>query len=120
MPFVGIILVIPKEMQVDETLTFHQINDIAFLNYMSGCKAYASTGGFESICEALYLHKPVMMIPAHIEQECNAFDAVNVGAGILSDKFNISGLLEFLPSYQPNNEFITCVNKGRSLFIAYL
>ncbi|MDR2407690.1 MAG: glycosyltransferase [Bacteroidales bacterium] len=110
----------PDEWKIDETLTFHQLNDITFLNYMTGCKAYASTGGFESICEALYLQKPVMMIPAHIEQECNAFDAVNVGAGILSDKFNISGLLEFLPSYHPNNEFITWVNKGRYMFMQYL
>jgi uncharacterized protein (TIGR00661 family) len=107
----------PKELHVNETLTFHQLDDTAFLNYMADCEAYASTGGFESICEALYLQKPVMMIPAHIEQECNAFDAEISGAGISADEFNLSNLLEFLPSYIPNTSFTTWVNKGNFMFI---
>ncbi|MDR1340842.1 MAG: glycosyltransferase [Prevotellaceae bacterium] len=108
---------VPEELQIDDTLTFHQLNDTAFLNRMADCRAYASTGGFESICEALYLQKPVMMVPAHIEQECNAFDAVNSGAGITADKFSLLNLLEFLPSYQPNTGFIDWVGRGNFLFI---
>jgi uncharacterized protein (TIGR00661 family) len=111
---------VAKEMQVDETLTFHQLDDEAFINRMASCKAYASTGGFESICEAMYLQKPVMMIPAHIEQECNAFDAMSVGAGIASDEFDLSKLLEFLPSYQPNTTFVHWVNQSNSLFLREL
>ncbi|MDR0603261.1 MAG: hypothetical protein LBG80_03045 [Bacteroidales bacterium] len=95
----------PKELPVDETLTFHRLDSTTFLNYMADCEAYASTGGFESICEALYLQKPVMMIPAHIEQECNAFDAAISGAGIAASEFNLSNLLEFVPSYMPNTMF---------------
>jgi uncharacterized protein (TIGR00661 family) len=109
---------VSKEFQVDETLTFHQLDDAAFLSRMAGCRAYASTGGFESICEALYLQKPVMMIPAHIEQECNAFDAMNAGAGIISEEFNLSKLLEFLPSYQPNTAFADWVNTSYDVFIS--
>lgn len=41
--------------RMDETLSFHQLDDVKFLNYMAGCRAYASTAGFESICEAMYL-----------------------------------------------------------------
>jgi uncharacterized protein (TIGR00661 family) len=108
---------VAKELQVDETLTFHQLDDEAFLNRMAGCKAYASTGGFESICEAMYLQKPVMMIPAHIEQECNAFDAMHVGAGIASDEFNLSKLLEFLSSYQPKTTMVSWINQSNSLFL---
>jgi uncharacterized protein (TIGR00661 family) len=107
----------PKELRVDETLTFHQLDDTDFLNYMANCKAYASTGGFESVCEALYLQKPVMMIPAHIEQECNALDAVIAGAGIAADKFDLSNLLEFLPSYLSNATFAAWINKGKFVFI---
>lgn len=70
---------------MDETLSFHQIDDVKFLNAMAGCRAYASTAGFESICEAMYLGKPVLMVPAHIEQDCNAYDAMKAGAGIISD-----------------------------------
>jgi uncharacterized protein (TIGR00661 family) len=107
----------PQLWQVDKALAFHPLDDTTFLNYMAACRAYASTGGFESICEALYLQKPVIMIPAHIEQECNAFDAANSGAGIVSRDFNISQLLEFLPSYHPNTDFVDWVNKSRAVFI---
>lgn len=91
---------------VDETLSFHQIDDMKFLNYMAGCRAYASTAGFESICEAMYLGKPVLMVPAHIEQDCNAYDAVRAGAGIMSDSFELEPLLRFAETYCSNREFI--------------
>jgi uncharacterized protein (TIGR00661 family) len=107
----------PKELPVDETLTFHQLDATAFLDRMAGCEAYATTGGFESICEALYLQKPVMMIPAHIEQECNAFDAAISGAGITADEFNLSKLLEFVPSYRPDTTFSTWVNNANTMLV---
>ena len=39
---------------MDDTLSFHQLDDVKFLRYMAGCKAYATTAGFESVCEAMY------------------------------------------------------------------
>ena len=60
---------------VDETLSFYYLNDEEFLRQMAGCHAYASTAGFESVCEAMYLGKPLLMVPSHIEQKCNAYDA---------------------------------------------
>lgn len=78
---------------MDETLSYHQIDDVKFLNGMANCRAYASTAGFESICEAMYLGKPVLMVPAHIEQDCNAYDAMIAGAGIIGDSFELESLL---------------------------
>lgn len=52
--------------KIDDTLSFYQLDDLKFLGQMSGCKTYASTAGFESVCEAMYLGKPLMMVPAHI------------------------------------------------------
>lgn len=72
---------------------------------MAGCKAYASTAGFESVCEAMYLGKPILMVPAHIEQDCNAYDAKS-GAGIISSDFNLQQLLEFAKDYHPNRDFV--------------
>ncbi|MDR2119674.1 MAG: hypothetical protein LBP64_02190 [Tannerella sp.] len=83
----------PETLQVDETFTLHTINDALFLKYMAGCKGYITTAGFESVCEALYLNKPVMMIPAHIEQEVNAADAQSIDGGIVGNKFDLSRLL---------------------------
>ena len=89
-------------------LSFHQVNDQTFLQDMAACKGLVCTAGFESVCEAMYLGKPVMMIPVagQYEQACNALDAAASGAGIAADCFDfgkfdqsISGL-ELRPSAQ--------------------
>lgn len=79
-------------VEVDDHLYFHPLNDKEFIRYMAGCKAYATTAGFESVCEAMYLGKPVLMVPTHIEQLCNAVDAERAGAGICSNDFNLDRL----------------------------
>ena len=72
---------------------------------MAGCKAYATTAGFESVCEAMYLGKPLLMVPAHIEQDCNAHDAARCGAGIVADDFDLERLLAYAEHYQLNTTF---------------
>ena len=98
--------------RVDDTLSFYPLNDVEFLRQMSGCRAYASTAGFESVCEAMYLGKPVLMVPAHIEQDCNAFDAASCGAGIVADDFELDRLLEFAGSYVPDERFRSWVESA--------
>ena len=108
------------ELCLDKTLTFHRINDVKFLRYMSGCKAYATTAGFESVCEAMYLGKPMLMVPAHIEQDCNAYDAAQSGAGIVADTFDLSRLLEFAEHYTPNVGFRYWVRSAENRFLEIL
>lgn len=91
--------------RVDSTLSFHQLNDIRFVKYMVNAKAYATTAGFESVCEAMYLEKPVLMVPTHIEQACNAYDASLSGAGAIADRFDLDALLHLSESHQPNPVF---------------
>ncbi|WP_291528670.1 glycosyltransferase family protein [Bacteroides sp. UBA939] len=92
--------------QPDDTLSFHQLDDEKFLRYMAGCRAYATTAGFESVCEAMLLKKPLLMVPVHIEQDCNAYDASRNGAGIVSDVFDVDRLLDFAQKdYQPEDDF---------------
>jgi uncharacterized protein (TIGR00661 family) len=80
----------------------HRINDKLFLNMMSRSKGLASTAGFESVCEAMYLGKPVLMVPieGHYEQFCNSRDAYKAGAGIFADSFDLAKL----ENYQQNNQ----------------
>jgi uncharacterized protein (TIGR00661 family) len=96
----------PEVKQVSKTLTFHQLNSEKFLDMMVHCKGLVTTAGFESICESMYLGKPVLMIPVsgQYEQACNAIDAMKAGAGIRDDWFDISKLIEFIPSYKPTKE----------------
>ncbi|MEQ8470961.1 MAG: glycosyltransferase family protein [Marinoscillum sp.] len=93
---------VPKEYIIDETLTYHQLDDLKFIDQMASCKGYVTTAGFESVCEAMYMGKPVLMVPVkgHYEQACNAIDAVKAGAGISSEHFDINKLHEYLPQHK--------------------
>jgi uncharacterized protein (TIGR00661 family) len=89
----------------NKKLFVHAINDTLFLEMMSKAKGLASSAGFESVCEAMYLGKPVLMVPiqGHYEQFCNSRDAFKAGAGIFSDKFDLSKLANFSLTYDRNN-----------------
>jgi len=102
---------------VNDHLSFFKLNDKLFIDQMAGCKAYATTAGFESVCEAIYMGKPVLMVPTHIEQACNAFDASAVGAGIISDDFNLRKLLEYIPLYKKNSDFRDWVQQAHFYFM---
>lgn len=90
-----------EEREIRPNLTLHRLNDKKFLEYMAGCQGVISSAGFESVCEAMYMGKPVFMVPVegHFEQLCNAVDALRAGAGIYDRTFKISRFLEWLPSW---------------------
>ncbi len=110
------------ETVLDKNLILHQLDDEKFLQYMANCKGYITTAGFESVCEAMYLSKPIMMIPVHLEQEVNAADAESTGWGITGTSFDISVLLEYIESCKDksNDTFREWVNKGEELFLKHL
>ena len=94
------------EWQFRENLTFHQVNSEKFLRMMEQCSGLICTAGFESVCEAMYLGKPIMMVPVpnHIEQEINAWDGQRAGAGISDTEFNLSRFISYLPVHQNVSE----------------
>lgn len=102
---------------IDENLILYRLDDKLFLQSMAGCMAYSTTSGFESVCEALYYKKPILMIPVHIEQEFNAYDASLSGAGISSMKFKLNKLLNFIPYYRPDENFREWVHQAEERFI---
>ena len=85
-------------------LSFHLVNDQGFLEAMAACKGLLCTAGFESVCEAMYLGKPVVMVPiaGQYEQACNALDGEMSGAGKKADFFDFS-LLTTLQLPDPNH-----------------
>jgi uncharacterized protein (TIGR00661 family) len=104
-------------VRITPKLTLHKLSDTLFLQYMAGCKAYATTGGFESVCEAMYMQKAVLMVPAHIEQECNVIDALRTGAGVSANEFDLDALLRFIPSYTKSMEFNYWTRTAEALFL---
>ena len=94
----------PQEEEVEEVspnLFFHRINGSRFLEMMQKCKGVISTAGFESVCEAMLLGKPVLMVPIknHYEQTCNAIDGERSGAGLYRNTFAVSDFIRFMAGY---------------------
>ncbi len=103
-----------------QNLHFHRINGKKFLEMMQNCKGLATSAGFESVCEAMYLGKPTLMIPVpkHYEQACNAFDAQRAGAGITGTKFDLTNFINYLPHYQDiSSEFQTWHSRSSFVFL---
>lgn len=59
----------------------HALNDISFLEHLARCRAFVGSAGFESLCEAHFLGKPVLAVPTdgQFEQLLNAWDAERCG-----------------------------------------
>lgn len=112
------------EESVDDTLTCYKIDGQRFLEAMQHCRAVVSTAGFESVCEALYLGKPVLMIPQpnHYEQMGNALDGQRAGVGLASDSFDLNRLLSYLPNHDNSvsERFLAWYQQGHFLFLAAL
>lgn len=81
-----------QERSGSECLTWHGLSGQKFIDRLTICRAYISTAGFDSIAEAAYLGKNIMMVPTknHYEQLCNATDAKRAGLAISSEHFDIS------------------------------
>ncbi len=107
--------------EVMSGLWLHQINDVEFMHMMARCRGYVTTAGFESVCEALYLGKPALMIPAHVEQQINASDAESVGAGATAESFDLSLLEGAIDGYSADTEaFREWVDSAGARFLELL
>jgi uncharacterized protein (TIGR00661 family) len=78
----------PRRLKRANTL-FHRIDDRAYLRFMAHCRCLVTTAGFESMCEAAYLGKPMVLVPVegHFEQLCNATDAATHGLALHARTF---------------------------------
>ncbi|MHA8077333.1 glycosyltransferase family protein [Aquirufa sp. TARAVU-A1A] len=94
---------IKTEYAYSDSLTFHPIDAEKYLDKMTHCAGLISTAGFESVAEAMYLGKPVMMVPVpnHIEQMINAHDGVLSGAGVRARSFDLNIFKDYLPRHKP-------------------
>ena len=92
-------------------ITIYPIDEQDFIKSFVTCKAFLCTAGFESIAEAMWLHKPTMVVAVNFEQKCNAFEAFVNQAAIYRKHFDIQQLLNFANHYQPNNKFCNWVSQ---------
>ncbi|MBP6385089.1 MAG: glycosyl transferase [Pseudarcicella sp.] len=109
--------------EIQENMYIHKVNAEHFLDKMKNCMGLVSTAGFESVCEAMYLGKPVLMVPVknHIEQRINAHDGERAGAGIYSKKFKIEKLINYIPNYKnTSTDFRTWEKDANRLFLNHI
>jgi len=74
-----------KKIPVREVDTFEvfQINEEKFTELLPNCSLVSGTAGFETLAEAAFLGKPLVVVPSgnHFEQLCNAMDLERAGLG---------------------------------------
>lgn len=81
--------------RVDDALCFHSLDDQLFLEMLACCRAVVTSAGFETVCEALLLGKPLLMVPVegHQEQLSNALDAERQGIAGWSTQYDLGRVL---------------------------
>jgi uncharacterized protein (TIGR00661 family) len=86
----------PETTEFGNNLLFHKLSGQKFIRLLKDCHTYISTGGFDSIAEAAYLQKNILMVPTknHYEQLGNAHDAKRAGLAVFDNFFNIDLALE--------------------------
>ena len=87
---------------------------VKFIESLSSSMALITSAGYETICEAMYMGKPVLMVPVknHFEQHLNSVFFERFGTGLRSHFFDIDKLLNFTRSFKPVKGFKEWIEKG--------
>jgi len=82
----------------DENLIFRKFNEKQFLKDLSECKAVITNGGFNLICEAIYLKKPILSLPIkhQFEQILNALYVQKLEYGEFHERADESIINKFI------------------------
>jgi uncharacterized protein (TIGR00661 family) len=91
-----------KEHNVPSNVKLFNLDGKLFQEKMKVCKAVVCSGGFETSAEAIYQHKPLLMVPLpnHYEQHANCNDAYLNAFAITCEKIDLSKI----PKYQMGNK----------------
>lgn len=85
-------------------LHVHDLDQESFLDHLAGCRAYAGSAGFESLCEAHWLGKPVLAVPTggQFEQTLNAWDAERCGVAVRGRWTDLDGFWKSCTAPDPH------------------
>ncbi len=109
-----------KIWHYSDHLAFHHLHGRRFLDMMARCQGIATTSGFETLAEALYLGKPLMLNPLnrHFEQYCNVIDGTKMGAAIQTSDMNLDRLINFIPQYNFDaTEYRSWVSQAEEMYV---
>jgi uncharacterized protein (TIGR00661 family) len=109
----------PETYIVHPNLICHRLNARLFAEMLGKCSAFFGTAGIEAVCEALYLGKPVCVVPAHGEQQLNADCAAKAGA-LTATSFDLNPLLRTISSSVPNHCFKQWADRSEEIMMGLL
>lgn len=95
-----------KEEVVDGNLRYRAFSEAGFIHDLASCRAVIAGGGYTVMGEAVYLHKPMLSVPAagQFEQIVNArfleLEGYGKAADTLDDPAIIADFLASLPRYE--------------------
>ncbi len=97
-----------QDNKVDKNLVFRTFSNTEFDKALVNCKAVITSGGINLISEALYLKKPLLVIPIknHFEQILNSLFVKENGYGEMYEDLsedNLKGFLNNLDKYKTIN-----------------
>ncbi len=112
-----------EKLVINKNLVFYRPNDEKFIEYLRKCKGFITTAGFESVCEAFYLNKKMMVVPVkgHYEQLCNAFEAEKHGA-VRNEEYNPSILIKEIGKNgnEQNTDIKKWIKQAKSFYLREL
>lgn len=99
----------------------HDLDGAAFLARLATCRAYVGSAGFESLCEAHYLGKPVLAVPTagQFEQTLNAWDAERCGVAVAGTYADLDAFWRDAepPEAAAVRSFRDWVSRGPDMFV---
>lgn len=100
-----------------ENTSIFPINDELFIASLKSSAGLITTAGYEAVAEAMFLGKPVLMVPVknHFEQQLNAKLFSDFGAAVSRDSFNTVELSIFAGTYKADENFKKWVLRGSSI-----
>jgi len=116
----------PESLQIpaNGAVGFYPLQGDGFCRALAACRFLVATAGFETLCEAAYLQKPILVLPVgnHFDQEINAWDlAVNARFGTAVTISAVVDTLNHLPAPQEAKaDFQEWVLQSRRLLLQQL
>jgi uncharacterized protein (TIGR00661 family) len=101
------------ENKKDKNIIFRKFSKTGFIKDLSECKAVMMTGGFSTISEAIYLKKPMLIIPAknQYEQKFNGLTIEEMGLGKCEPEINRERITSFIAKIDYYNKNLSKLKK---------
>jgi|GEM_PF-318578 len=102
-----------NENKKDKNLAFKKFSKQGFIDDLASCKAIIMTGGFSTMSEALFLKKPMLIIPAknQYEQKFNGLTIEEMQIGKCEEEISKEKIISFLSNLDSYNKNLKKIPK---------